>query len=133
IVIARQQIHRHRDLRHRLARLAHRAPIDLIALENVAGDDDELTPFCARDAPEVAHALEPRRAPARLCIGVEEMARDAELPIAGVEETEGHAEVSDKGATNCVGRAAGAPGGMRGALAAQPTMLSMAASGRSGK
>jgi hypothetical protein len=91
IVIPRQQIDGDFDIRHHFTSFEYGTPIDLIALENVSGNNDELTSLIAGNAPKIADSVEPRRVPPGLRIGVEKAARYAELPITGVQKTRGHA------------------------------------------
>ena len=86
IVIGRQEVSRNRNARHDFARPKHGAPVDLVGFEDIPGDNNELTSLFLGDTAKVADPIKARGGPQGLRIRVQELARNAELPVAGVHE-----------------------------------------------
>jgi hypothetical protein len=89
VVVARQEVDRHRDLGHRFEGAVQRRWTQPVVLEDVAGDDDELGVGLAGDVADLAERLETLRAHEGAGIAGDEARAKAELPISGVDEAGG--------------------------------------------
>ena len=88
VVVARQEIDRDRGFLERFQGSGDGFPVHLVGLEDVAADRHEPAVFFLRHPAKGAHGVETGLGETLLDPGREEAAGHAQLPVAGMEETD---------------------------------------------
>jgi hypothetical protein len=103
VVVAGQEIDGNVNVAERLDRPAYSSRLELVALEDVAGDNDELRAFFARHFPDLPDGIDARLSEPRPGLRRQEISCHAELPVGGVKEPYGPDSVLARGRDRTVG------------------------------
>src|SRR3972149_9438578 len=88
IMVTGEQVNGPRDRAQGLKGAQDRPTVDLIRLEHVAADNNELASLLDNNSADSSDGIEPCLCEPRLRFLTQEVARHAQLPVAGVDESD---------------------------------------------